>query len=113
MMDELEIKKIFAANLKLVMDKNDLNAKDVERRTGVTSRMVSYILNLERSPTIDVIRKLSTGLRVPISDFFSTNDDSYRASIADLEHLDLLNKMTLEEREELERYASYIIEKRS
>lgn len=49
MMDELEIRRIFAANLKLVMDRNDLNAKDVERRTGVTSRMVGYILNIEQS----------------------------------------------------------------
>lgn len=112
-MDELEIRKIFAANLKLVMDKNSMNPKDVERKTGVTSRMVSYILNIERSPTIDIIRKLSTGLRVPISDFFSSDVSFYKASIADLEHLDLLNKMTQEERDELERYASYIIEKRS
>ncbi|TXH71311.1 MAG: XRE family transcriptional regulator [Thiothrix sp.] len=113
MMDELEIRRIFAANLKLVMDRNDLNAKDVERRTGVTSRMVGYILNIERSPTIDIIRKLSVGLRVPISDFFSSDDGSYKVSIADFEHLELLNKMTQEEREELERYANYLIEKRS
>ena len=80
-MDELEIRKIFAATLKLVMDRNSMNPKDVERKTGVTSRMVSYILNIERAPTIDVIRKLSTGLRVPISDFFSSDDSFYKASI--------------------------------
>lgn len=63
-MDELEIKRVFAANLKLIMDKNGLNASGVARKTGVTSRMIGYILKLERSPTIDIVRKLSSGLRV-------------------------------------------------
>ena len=50
----------FVANLKMLMAETGLKSKDVAARSGVSLRMVQYILSGERKPTVDVAEDIGS-----------------------------------------------------
>lgn len=47
-------------NLKMLMDMCGMENKDLEKKSGVTARMIRYILAMERCPSIEVADKLAS-----------------------------------------------------
>lgn len=104
---------ILAKNLDELMQENGFKPKDVARKTGLSDRMISYILKQERSAGIDVVSKLAIGLRVPIERLFRREpSQEYELTLLDKEHLDLIKNLTQEERNNVEQYAQFILERR-
>lgn len=52
-------KKVFAENLRMYMEKNGYNSKDIAERLDVKQSTVSYWINARYYPRIDKIEKLA------------------------------------------------------
>jgi transcriptional regulator with XRE-family HTH domain len=46
-------------NLNMLLNKTNISISELSRRSGVTGRMIHYILNGERTPSVDIAGKLA------------------------------------------------------
>lgn len=53
-----------ARNLRVLMKKNKMKAPELSERSGVSVRMIKYILSQERTPTIEVAELLANALKI-------------------------------------------------
>ena len=75
-------------------------------KSGISKRMISYLLAQERSPTLDVVNSLAHGLKVPVEALLGS------ISAQDIEHLELIDKLTCDEKKQVSQFASFIIKAR-
>ena len=61
---KMEMKQRVVNNLKILMAAHGMDKKELSSRSGVSPRMVSYILNEERVPSLDVIDSLAKAFRI-------------------------------------------------
>lgn len=106
-MTKKEIRTILAQNLKSLMQAKDMNAKDLQRRSGISDRMIGYILKEERAAGIEVVQAIAKGLNIDASTLLETLDDN------DIEHLLLISQLTTDEKEEVKKFTDYVISRRS
>jgi transcriptional regulator with XRE-family HTH domain len=59
MQNKPSTQETLVSNLKRLMDMCEWDAKELEKRSGVTSRMIRYILGMDRCPSIEVAEKLA------------------------------------------------------
>lgn len=52
-----EISEIFSRKLEKLLSDNNMNASDLNRKSGVSNRMIGYLLKGERTPSIDIVEK--------------------------------------------------------
>lgn len=95
-----------AINLKKLMDKHGYSAREVERRSGVSARMIGYILKQERGASVEIVESIARAFRTTTAVLISNLSD------LDIEHLSLLEGLTDQERVEISKYASYLISNR-
>ena len=92
------------------MEANNLKAIDVQKRTGVSGRMITYIIKGQRVPTLDVIELLASGLRITPSSLIEdwgadcTDRQDINLTLADKEHLQLIKALNHKERSEVDKY---------
>lgn len=101
-----DTKEKLAINLKKLMDAGEVSAREVERRSGVSDRMVGYILKRERAASVEILEALAKCFRVSPTVLISDLSD------LDIEHLAILEKLSEAERKEVSRYANYLIDAR-
>lgn len=103
---DIELKLRFAENLKRIMEEQGLSLSQLQTKSGVSRRMIAYLLSQERSPTLDVINSLAHGLKVPVDALLGS------ISCEDVKHLELIDKLTREERKQVSQYAEFILKDR-
>lgn len=52
---------VFRTNLKGLLDRTGMKVTQLERDTGVSSRMIRFILDGERKPTVDMAEAIAHG----------------------------------------------------
>lgn len=57
-------------NMRVIMDSKGMKVKYLAEKVGVSKVHLSYILNDKRTPSMDLVSKISTELDVPVSDLF-------------------------------------------
>ena len=102
------IREILALNVSRLMRTYNMSAMDVERASGgdIVNRTVGYILKEDRSVGVDMIEALGKAFKVQPHLLLK------ELSANDLEHLRLLSSLSSEEKQEVKKYASYLVEKR-
>ena len=108
-MDSKAMKARLARNVKNLMTTQNISAQEVQRRSGgdVTGRMVGYILKEERAASIDIVEALGKAFKVQPALLLT------ELSSRDIEHLDLISDLNADEKEEVRRYAAYLVDKRN
>lgn len=107
MQNSNDVRKQLAVNLKKLMDDRVFSAKEIERRSGISARMIGYILKQERGASIEVVEAIARAFRTTPSVLISDLSDQ------DIEHLRLLEGLSDKERAEISKYANYLISNRS
>ena len=59
MATDLDLLDNLASNLRTLMRETGLNKTKLHKKSGVSERMIAYILSGERMPTIEVLEKLA------------------------------------------------------
>jgi transcriptional regulator with XRE-family HTH domain len=108
-MDSKAMKARLARNVKNLMTTQNISAQEVQRRSGgdVTGRMVGYILKEERAASIDIVEALGKAFKIQPALLLT------ELSSSDIEHLDLISDLNADEKEEVRRYAAYLVDKRN
>lgn len=105
-----------AENLKKFMVANKLNATDVAKRTGLSSRTILNIVGAEKAPKITTLDEIAKGLRIQVIDLIKDpgieSSEEYKPTLKDIEHLELMGGLSPAERKDVDRYAQYIIDQR-
>lgn len=73
-----EIKPNVGESLKSIRNSMDLSLDAVAKLTGVSKAMLGQIERNESTPTISTLWKISTGLKISLSSFFSQPHDASR-----------------------------------
>ena len=107
-MEKDNIRRVLATNTFKLMKALDLSAVDVARRSGggIVNRSVGYVLKEERSIGIDALEGLAKAFRVQPGVLLTKLSDN------DIEHIKLLSTLSEEEKKDVCKYASFLIEKR-
>lgn len=85
-MNEVSLK--IGERLKEIRKSRHLTLDDVAKLTGVSKPMIGQIERGQSSPTINILWKISTGLRIPLSFFCKQQDAEYM--VAGLEDTDMI-----------------------
>ena len=59
-MEKNKTKDLVITNLIMLMTKMNIDKKELSRRSGVSPRMVAYILDKERVPSLDILDSLAS-----------------------------------------------------
>lgn len=94
---------LLAANLSTLMKNKEWKVNDLSRKSGVSPRMIRFILDEGRSPSISIVSKLASALRISPAVLISELSDS------DIEHLKLLDSLTDDEISQVRRYAELLM----
>lgn len=107
-MESKAMKARLARNVRNLMSALDISAMEVQRRSGgdVTGRMVGYILKEERAASIDIVEALGKAFKMQPALLLTELSES------DIDHLNLISGLNSEEKEEVKRYAAYLVDKR-
>lgn len=73
--------------LKEIRNIRQLTLDDVSRLSGVSKPMLGQIERGQSSPTINVLWKISTGLKIPLSFFFRQQETEYKIAEPDEENM--------------------------
>jgi transcriptional regulator with XRE-family HTH domain len=104
--------KLLAKNLRYLMDMYDLKPKELSKRSGISDRMIQYILNMDRTPSIAVVDAIAAPFGQKGWQLLrESKEDKVNASIKRENeiHENLINSLTDSEAREVERYAKYIL----
>jgi len=80
-MKEMPSKTALAANLRRLMDKEQLSEAQAAKKTGVSQKGINKILNESTSATIDIIERLAQGFNIPTWLIITPNMDSEEQSL--------------------------------
>lgn len=90
--------------VKLIMEREGINQKELSRLSGITEASVSRYLSSGRTPRIDVIVNFAKALNVSVDELLSDNEHK-KGLYEDLESRMLLardgEKLTIEEQNKL------------
>ena len=63
-------RELVAKNLALALERKDETQAWLIRTSGVSKRMVIYIMNAQKSPTLDSLTQLARALDIEVRDLF-------------------------------------------
>ena len=66
MNDKLDIREIFAKNLRYYRVKANLTQSKLSELAGVTDKYISYLENSKYDPSLGVLASLATALDIPV-----------------------------------------------
>ena len=87
-MEQISIK--IGERLKEIRNTRQLTLDDVAELTGVSKPMLGQIERGESSPTINILWKISTGLKIPLSFFCKQEEAEY--TVAGLGEKDMITE---------------------
>lgn len=112
-MKDRDIRECLAVNLKRLMNDRGYNATDLSKRSGVSGRMIGYLLKKERAASIEVLQQIAKAFRVsPSSLIDSEKQQGYQISEQDAEYLSQTEGLTQAEKENVKSYVEFITSKR-
>ncbi len=120
-MSENAIRKLLAENLRQLMEVHGIKtAVEMGNRSGVSDRMIGYILQQKRAASVETLDLIAKAFRMKayqllidkshLSDSEAAEEVSHY--VLDSETLDLFKGMTKEELAQAENYAKYILSQR-
>ncbi len=87
-MEQISLK--IGERLKEIRNTRQLTLDDVAELTGVSKPMLGQIERGQSSPTINILWKISTGLRIPLSFFCKQDEAQY--TVAGLDERDMITE---------------------
>lgn len=105
--DELNQRKIIAANIKKYLDSSEYNQTTLSEKVGISKSTMSDYLNLRSKPSHGVLQKIADAFGIGKSDIDTTYKDKTNDNVALLAaHLD--DDVSEAEMEEITNFIEYI-----
>jgi len=101
--------------LKIIMEEKNMTVYKLAKISGLSQTGISFIINGERSPTFDTLKKICAALEIPVSSIIDEEivhrDRTGEIAAAHIDGDKSYDDLTPEALEQLEEYKLFLIQK--
>lgn len=103
--------------IKAIMDEKNMTVYKLSKASGLSQTGITYLINGERSPTYDTLKKICAAMDIPVSSLFDddiANDRRDRSGEIAAAHIDgdkSYEDLSPEALQQLEEYKQFLIQK--